>query len=66
MWGPWGSIMTLLHRFIADENGATAIEYSLIVILISTVVIAGYVNYASATTNLYDAIAATIAAATTP
>lgn len=33
--------MTLLARFLRDENGATAIEYSLIGGLIGIVIVAG-------------------------
>jgi Flp pilus assembly pilin Flp len=55
--------MMPLKRFIADDSGATAIEYSLIIILISTVVIGGYVEYASSTSVLYGFISNTIAAA---
>ncbi|MGE3246303.1 MAG: Flp family type IVb pilin [Beijerinckiaceae bacterium] len=33
--------MTRIAEFLADENGATAIEYSLIVALIAVMIIAG-------------------------
>ena len=49
--------MMLLKRFIADDSGATAIEYALMVIMISTVVIGGYVNYASSMSGLYNHVA---------
>ena len=52
--------MMLLKTFIADDSGATAIEYSLIIILISTVVIGGYVEYASSTSGLYGFISNTM------
>jgi pilus assembly protein Flp/PilA len=32
---------TLLHRFLRDESGATAIEYGLIAALIAIVIITG-------------------------
>ena len=33
--------MNLFHRFLKDEDGATAIEYALIAALMATVVIGG-------------------------
>lgn len=36
-----GSIARLASRFLRDERGATAIEYSLIVALMGTVIILG-------------------------
>lgn len=34
--------MTLLRRFVRDEKGATAVEYGLIVAVLSLAIIAGF------------------------
>jgi pilus assembly protein Flp/PilA len=44
---------TLLRRFLADESGATAIEYGLIAALISVALIAGATTLGGALNNQF-------------
>jgi len=37
----------MLWRFIKDDNGATAIEYGLIIAVLSLVIVAGISSYAT-------------------
>lgn len=46
----------VVHAFRRDENGATAIEYSLIIGLIFLTVIAAIRNYTDTTSDLYGEI----------
>lgn len=46
--------------FIADESGATAIEYGLLAALIAVVIIAGASALGTSINNLFDAIATCI------
>lgn len=50
--------MTTLRRFLADEHGATAIEYALIASLIFLAIVAAVSNFANKTTSMFDDIAA--------
>jgi pilus assembly protein Flp/PilA len=45
--------MTLLRRFLLDENGATAVEYGLIVAVLSLAIIAGFNNFAGALQDMF-------------
>lgn len=49
--------MILARRLLADESGATAIEYGLIVSMIFLVIVASLHNFASGTGNMYNRIA---------
>ncbi len=56
--------MTLLiRRFLANERGATAIEYGMICGLIFLVIITAVSLFASRATAMFDYISSTIAAA---
>jgi|FLYL01.1.fsa_nt_gi pilus assembly protein Flp/PilA len=46
----------LARRLAADESGATAIEYGLIVALIFLAVVAAVSNYTNTTANMYGNI----------
>ncbi len=48
--------MGFLHRFLADETGATAIEYGLIVALISVGTLGGIGYYGDSLLTLYEGI----------
>ncbi|CAN5465027.1 Flp family type IVb pilin [soil metagenome] len=45
---------TLLARFLADENGATAIEYGLIVALIFLVIVSSVTAFGNAATGIFN------------
>ena len=45
---------TLLHRFLEDETGATAIEYGLIVTVLSLAIVVGIGNAANAIKFLFS------------
>jgi pilus assembly protein Flp/PilA len=47
----------VLGRFAADESGATAIEYGLIVSLIFLVILASVESVASGTTSMFATLA---------
>lgn len=42
----------MLRRFVEDENGATAVEYGLILAVLSLVIITGFGTASSALQNL--------------
>ena len=48
--------MTLLHRLMTDTRGATAIEYGLIVALISLACIIAFVNLGLSLTGTLNAL----------
>ncbi len=48
--------MTLLHRLMTDKRGATAIEYGLIVALISLACIIAFVNLGLSLTGTLNTI----------
>ncbi len=47
----------LLRRFVADQSGATAIEYALIGTLVSAAIIGGAVALGSKLNVMYTAVA---------
>ncbi len=51
-----------LRDLVADESGATAIEYGLIAALIIVVLLAGLIQVADANNENYELIEATITA----
>ena len=51
----------LLHRFIDDQSGVTAIEYGLIAALIAVVIIAAVEHTGEHLTDTFNAIAANLA-----
>ena len=50
------SIRSLLGRFLADEGGATAIEYGLLAALVSVVIIGSLQALGGGTGGLYAAL----------
>ncbi|GJL95299.1 MAG: hypothetical protein DHS20C05_17040 [Hyphococcus sp.] len=54
------SITASLHSFREDENGATAIEYSLIVGLIFLTIVSAVRSYSESTSEMYDEITTTL------
>lgn len=57
-------LTALTDAFSSDENGATAIEYSLIVSLIFLAVITAINAYTDSTGDMYDEIESTLTDAT--
>ena len=53
--------MTLLLRFVRDENGTTAIEYALIAVGISVAILTSVQLVGSDVSALYDRIAGVVA-----
>jgi pilus assembly protein Flp/PilA len=53
---------TVLHSFVKDESGATAIEYGLIAALISVVIIVAITAVGSNLSVKFDSIATSIGA----
>lgn len=49
--------------FLADEGGATALEYALLGAVIAAIVVGGLTGLAQATGNLFQGVAAAIQAA---
>lgn len=45
--------MQLIRRFLADERGATAIEYGLIVAVLSLVIVAGIGRVGNAISDMF-------------
>jgi pilus assembly protein Flp/PilA len=45
-------MLKLARRFLADETGSTAIEYGLIVALVSLAMIAGFSQFGDALENM--------------
>lgn len=52
--------MRLLRSLVADEAGATAIEYGLIAAIISVALLVGYGAFTGALMNVFDTITTTI------
>lgn len=46
-------MQTLLRRFVADERGATALEYVVIAFMVSIVIIAGSTAIGTKLSSLY-------------
>ncbi len=56
MCGRRSESLTLLDRFVQDEDGSTAIEYGLIVSLIFIAILAAVNNFTDANKNMYSDI----------
>lgn len=54
--GPRGGLHKLLRAFRDDENGATSIEYGLIVALIFLAVVSAIRAYSNSTSDMYSEI----------
>ncbi|WP_325264164.1 Flp family type IVb pilin [uncultured Rhizobium sp.] len=46
--------MRLLRSFMSDECGATAVEYGLIIAIISAALLAGFGAFSSALSNMFS------------
>jgi len=46
--------MQLIRRFLADRNGATAIEYGLIIAVLSLVIVGGIGQAGDAISNMFS------------
>ena len=57
--------MHLLHEFVADESGATAIEYGLIAALIAVAIIAALNSLSGNLKNTFNYVGNQISTATT-
>ncbi len=55
--------MRLLRSLIADDSGATAIEYGLIAAIISVALLTGYGAFTGALMNVFETITTAITAA---
>ncbi len=51
---------SIFSRFAADDSGATAIEYSLIVALIFVAIIAAVNSFADSTNDMYSEISSAL------
>ena len=54
----------ILTRMLEDESGATAIEYGLIVALVSVAAIAGYTQLGGALNTFFSGVGTSLAGAT--
>ena len=52
--------MQLVHRLVADESGATAIEYGLIAGLVAVAIIAALTALGTSLNSLFSGVAQTI------
>ena len=50
----FASSKRLLRRFLRDEAGATAIEYGLILVLVSTFIVVGVTNVGGSLTTVFN------------
>lgn len=57
--------MHLLRNLVADDTGATAIEYGLIAAIISVALLTGYGAFTGALMNVFETITTTISGAGT-
>ena len=53
-------IQQIAERFAQDDDGATAIEYSLIVALIFLAIVAAVNNYTNSTKDMYSMITSSL------
>ena len=55
------AIKTFIKRFIQEEEGATAVEYAIMVALIAAVIIGAVGLIGTETTNTFNAVARAVA-----
>jgi pilus assembly protein Flp/PilA len=53
-------MLTSFRKFLADRSGATAIEYGLIAVVLSLVIISGVHNFGNSMQNVFARISNTI------
>lgn len=53
-------MLRTLRNFIADESGATAVEYGLIAALVSVATISGFEALGSSLVNVFDRVTSTL------
>lgn len=53
-------LKTYLHRFVADESGATAIEYGLIASLIAVAIIGAVTTLGTKLTTTFGSVSASL------
>jgi pilus assembly protein Flp/PilA len=58
--------MSIFNRFVKDESGATAIEYSLIAALMAAAVIAALSTFSGSLQTAFTNIGTTLTTKTTP
>ncbi len=57
-----GGTMSILKKFAADNQGATAVEYGLVVAVLSAVVLAGFTTFSGTLQDMLTFLADTLAA----
>jgi pilus assembly protein Flp/PilA len=57
---------TLIKNFVADESGATAIEYGLIAALVSVAAVTALTSVGSSLDKMFSSVSSTLDAAVTP
>ena len=55
-----GVLVVQLHRYVRDEDGATAIEYGLIASLVAIIIIAGLTVAGASMRTMYSNLASTV------
>ena len=57
---------TLIKNFVADESGATAIEYGLIAALVSVAAVTALTSVGSSLDKMFSSVSSTLDKAVTP
>lgn len=50
----------MLKKFIKDESGATAVEYGLIISVLSLTIVAGISSFGNSMSNMFEGYATTL------
>jgi pilus assembly protein Flp/PilA len=53
-------MVTRLKQFVADQSGATSIEYALIAVLVGVAIIASVTALGSSLKSIFDTVASTV------
>jgi pilus assembly protein Flp/PilA len=53
-------MLTSFKKFLADQRGATAIEYGLIAVVLSLVIVSGVQGYGNSMQNMFARISGTL------
>jgi pilus assembly protein Flp/PilA len=59
---PGARLVAAMRRFLANEDGATAIEYSVIIALIFLAIVGAVRGYVNSTSTMYEEISSTLTA----